>query len=244
MVGGQGPQDIGADTVRETDDLDRLRRRMENVIGHALRTPTATIRGQAEILARTEDEDERARTIEVLRRSARRLEEMIDEVLVGEGLETRLPTGRAEDLVASSELRGVAEDLEAVAAIEVTGDGGARVRAGRDALHWILRSLLDNAGRYGHQGAVRAEITQLEGATRIRISSPRGDIGMTADDRRLAFEPFYRGERAVVVTATRLGLGLTIARRLATDLGGRVDLGLEGEGADERTVAVLELPRP
>jgi signal transduction histidine kinase len=240
VAGGQGPQDIGADTVRDADDLDRLRRRMANVIGHALRTPTATIRGQAEILARTGDEEERAQTIEVLRRSARRLEEMIDEVLVGEGIETRLPTGRTEDLVVAAELREVADGLEVVAEIEVVGDERAQVRAGRDALHWILRSLLDNAGRYGHRGVVRAEIEQLEDTTRVRVSSPHGDIGMTADDRRLSFEPFYRGERAVVVTATRLGLGLTIARRLATDLGGRVDL----ETDDERTIAVLELPRP
>ncbi len=236
----EGHQDIGAATVRDADDLDRLHRRLSNVIGHALRTPAATIRGQAEILAHTQDEDERRETVEVLRRSARRLEEMIDEVLVGEGLETRLPTGRTEDLDVAHEVRVVADDLEVVTEIEVAGDETVQVRAGRDALRWILRTVLDNAGRYGGQGVVRAELSQHEGATRIRVSSPRGDIGMNDDDRRLGFEPFYRGERAVTVTGARLGLGLTIARRLATDLGGSVEL----ENEDGGTVAVVELPCP
>lgn len=238
MAGGEQPQDIGAE-AGDADDLDRLRRRLENVIGHALRTPAATIRGQAEILARTQDEDERAQVIEDLRRSARRLEEMIDEVLVGAGVETRLPTGRTERLDVATELREVAEDLEVVTAIEVVGDEGVGVLAGRDALRWLLGSVLDNAGRYG-DGTVRAAIDRRDGTARITVCALEGDIGTTDDDRRLGFEPFYRGERAVTVTATRLGLGLTIARRLATDLGGRVDL----VSADGRTVTILELPQP
>jgi two-component system, OmpR family, sensor kinase len=244
-VAGPGgePEDIGAASVADADDVDRLRRRLANVIGHALRTPAATVRGQAEILAVTDDPGQREEAVVALRRAARRLEEMIDEVLVVEGIDTRLPTGAPEDLELRSQVEEVAAELEVVDEVDVTGDTGAKVRCGRDALRWLLRCVLDNAGRYG-TGPVRVEIADSAtdaGAVQVQVFTPQGGVGATSDDVRLAFEPFYRGERAVTVTATRLGLGLTTARRLADDLGGRIRL----EQDDERGIVThLELPRP
>ena len=240
MAGPGGePEDIGAASAAEADDLDRLRRRLANVIGHALRTPAATVRGQAEILAITDDPEQREEAIVALRRAAQRLEEMIDEVLVVEGIDTRLPTGTPEDLDLRAQVEEVAAELDVVEDVEVTGDTEATVRCGRDALRWLLRSVLDNAGRYG-TGPVRVEVADTD-AVRLQVFTPQGGVGATSDDVRLAFEPCYRGERAVVVTATRLGLGLTTARRLAAELGGRIRL----EQDDERGIVThLELPRP
>jgi signal transduction histidine kinase len=240
-VAGPGgePEDIGAASVADADDLDRLRRRLANVIGHALRTPAATVRGQAEILAITDDPEQREEAVVALRRAARRLEEMIDEVLVVEGIDTRLPTGTPEDLELRSQVEEVAAELDVVEAVEVAGDTAARVHCGRDALRWLLRSVLDNAGRYG-TGPVRVEITDAD-AVHLQVFTPQGGVGATSDDVRLAFEPFYRGERAVTVTATRLGLGLTTARLLTDELGGRIRL----EQDEERGIVThLELPRP
>jgi two-component system, OmpR family, sensor kinase len=240
-VAGPGgePEDIGAASVADADDLDRLRRRLANVIGHALRTPAATVRGQAEILSVTDDATQREEAVVALRRAARRLEEMIDEVLVVEGIDTRLPTGAPQDLELRSEVEAVAAELDVVDEVEVTGDTDAMVRCGRDAVRWLLRSVLDNAGRYG-TGPVRVEIADSD-TVHVQVFTPQGGVGATSDDVRLAFEPFYRGEQAVTVTATRLGLGLTTARRLADELEGRIRL----EQDDERGIVThLELPRP
>ena len=230
------PQDIGVRPGSSGDDLDLLRRRLVNVIGHTLRTPAATVRGQAEIVASAEDPEVRAAAVEPLLRSARRLEEMIDEALVVEGIETRLPTGRVEEIAVADLVRELAAKLEAADRLEV--HGAATVAAPRDALSWALSGVLDNAARYG-QGPIRVEITAEEPGT-VRISTPEGGIGATDDDLRLAFEPFFRGERAVVAATSRLGVGLTIARRLLEDLGGRVELLRDEDGV----VAVVELPSP
>ncbi len=238
MGQGEPPRDIGAEAAAG-DDLDRLRRRLANVIGHALRTPTATVRGQAEILAATEDPEERARAVAALRRTSRRLEEMVDEVLVVQGLDTRLPTASPRDLDLGAEIAEVAGELEVVEQLEVVGDAQARAHLPPDALRWALRAVLDNAGRYG-RGPVRVEVRATPDAARLRVWTPDGDVGATDDDVRLAFEPFYRGERAVTVTATRLGLGLTAARRVVEALGGRIDIERDEE---QRIVTCLELPR-
>jgi K+-sensing histidine kinase KdpD len=238
MGQSEAPRDIGADAAPD-DDLDRLRRRLANVLGHALRTPTATVRGQAEILAATDDPEERARAVAALRRTSRRLEEMIDEVLVVEGIDTRLPTGTPRDLELAGEVRAVAEDLEVVEGVEVAGDREVTVRLPQDGLRWALRAVLDNAGRYG-QGPVLVELSTTPEIVALRVSTPAGGVGATDDDVRLAFEPFYRGERAVMVTATRLGLGLTAARRVVDELGGRIRLERDEQGG---IITHLELPR-
>lgn len=221
------------------DDLDLLRRRLVNVIGHALRTPAATVRGQAEIIAATDDPDVRAAAVEPLRRAARRLEEMIDEVLVVEGVETRLPTGRQDSVELAALLRDVADDLDGDAQLELSGDLDVRVEAPRDALSWALRGVLDNHVRYG-QGPVVVALAADDERVTCTVRTPRGGVGATDDDLRLAFEPFFRGERAVVASTARLGVGLTITRRLLDAVGGRATLDRDPDGG-VRTV--LELPR-
>jgi signal transduction histidine kinase len=233
------PQDIGVEHVPPSDDLDILRRRLVNVIGHALRTPAATVRGQAEIVAHADDPEVRNQAVRPLLRSARRLEEMIDEVLVVQGVETRMPTGERVEVALGDLLREVAEQVEAADRLELVGDPDVSVFGARDALGWALRGILDNAARYG-TGPIRVQVEQAPGAVTLRISTPEGGIDATEDDLRLAFEPFFRGERAVVASTSRLGVGLTITRRLLDELGGVVRLARDEEGV----VTLMELPRP
>jgi two-component system, OmpR family, phosphate regulon sensor histidine kinase PhoR len=234
------PQDIGAQHAPAGDELDLLRRRLVNVLGHALRTPMATVRGQAEILAHADDPEVRAGAVEPLLRSARRLEEMIDELLVVEGVETRLPTGTAEEIDLAGLLRALADEAGAGDRLELHGATSATVLAPRDALGWALRGVVDNAARYG-RGPIRVDVAVGdEGAVTLRVATPEGGIPTTEDDLRLAFEPFFRGERAVVAATSRLGVGLTITRRLLEDLGGSARLLRDEAGV----VALVELPRP
>jgi signal transduction histidine kinase len=232
------PQDIGAQEAPAGDDLGLLRRRLVNVLGHALRTPAATVRGQAEILAHADDAEVRAGAVEPLLRSARRLEEMIDELLVVEGVETRLPTGAPEEIELAGLLRALAAEAGAADRLDLHGDTSARVVAPRDALGWALRGVVDNAARYG-QGPIRVDVeVGDEGRITLRVSTAEGGIPTTEDDLRLAFEPFFRGERAVTAATSRLGVGLTITRRLLHDLGGRAQLVRDDAGV----VALVELP--
>lgn len=122
-------------------------------------------------------------------------------------------------------------------ALELLGDRSACVRVGADALRWILRHLLDNARRYG-RGAV---VIRIEGgAEHVRVEVASDGDPLPAPDLENAFEAFYRGEAAVMASASGLGLGLPVARTLAEHAGGTLALheGVEGHGA----VAGLELP--
>jgi K+-sensing histidine kinase KdpD len=228
----RGPDGVGA-------DLDLLRRRLGNVLGHALRTPVATVRGLVGSIEPTGgDVVVHAEVLTALHRSAARLEELVDDLLLVSGIETVLPTGAPEPLAAVQVAHEVATGLDRPLRLDTHGDLDAVVEVPPDLLRWLLRAVLDNAARYG-AGAARLDVAA--GADRLRLTVTTGPAGAGATDHDLdhALEPFYRGEKAVLADGARLGVGLTVAARLAGEVGGRVTV-RRGEG--DAFVTELELP--
>lgn len=231
-------QATAADALRaEQVALRDVRERVMNVVGHALRTPMATVRGQAEVLARTTDEAQREQLVEGLLRTARRLERLLDDVLVAAGIETRLPVRTREDVRLADAVQVVWAEIGSDRPLQVTGDPAATARVAPDALRWMLGHLVDNAVRYG-TGPVEIGIRVLGDRVTLTVGGKGPDL--SAGDLANAFELFYRGEQAVMRSGDRMGVGLPVARRLAQFMGGTVTLEPRTGGG---TVAVVSLPR-
>src|SRR5581483_2869997 len=81
----------GDDLDRALADVDAIRRRVINVVGHALRTPITTMAGMATALANTDDEQTRALLVDGLVRNGRRVEALLDDLLVAAGVNTASP---------------------------------------------------------------------------------------------------------------------------------------------------------
>jgi signal transduction histidine kinase len=219
------------------EHLDIARRRFINVVGHELRTPITTVRGLAEQLS-VSNEDEIHETIgPALLRNARRVESLLDDLLIASDITTALPVGEAEDvdLVAAGQAIWDASDAGSPLTIEGLRELVVRIRP--EAADRILYQLLDNARRYGAPPvSLRAEVR--DGRARLTCSS--GGATLSPDDLALAFELFYRGEGAVSA-APGFGLGLPVARALARQHDGDVTLAARLAGGVDVT---LELPAP
>ena len=219
--------------MREVDELEAIRRRVINVVGHALRTPVTTIAGIANALGATRDEATRTVLIDGLNRNARRLEGLVDDLLLAADVTTALPAGDPVSIAVRPELDAIWRSLEEDGELTVDGDElYVLVRA--DSFQRIVRALLDNASRYGH-GPIAVTCATAPSRVRIEVISA-GDVP-TDEEVDRAFEVFYRGEHAVMA-APGLGLGLPVARRLARAEGGDVWL----QRRDNAIVATLELP--
>ncbi|MBW3659587.1 MAG: HAMP domain-containing histidine kinase [Actinobacteria bacterium] len=216
--------------------LHEVRERVMNVVGHALRTPMATVRGQVEVLARTADEAQREQLVGGLLRTTRQLERLLDDVLVAAGIETRLPVRPPQDVRVTDVVQVVWAEQGSDRPLEVTGDPVATARVGPDALRWMLGHLIDNAVRYGH-GPVEVGIRVLGDRTTVTVGGDGPDLA--PGELANAFELFYRGHHAVMVAGARMGVGLPVARRLAEHMGGTVTLESRRGGG---TVAVATLP--
>ena len=81
--------------TRGLDELEAIRRRVINVVGHALRTPVTTMVGMATALQATDDDATRATLIEGLARNAGRVERLLDDLLLAAGVSTAFPVGDA-----------------------------------------------------------------------------------------------------------------------------------------------------
>lgn len=207
------------EVAQALEALNRARGRFVAVVGHELRTPVTTLRGLIEELPNADLDTVRELT-PALVRSARRVESLLDDLLLATDITTVLPVGEPEaiDLVATAQATWDA--LEPDADLELSGvtEVEAWMRAG--AGDTLLERVLDNARRYG-KPPYRLHSEATDGRIRLTVSSEGAEL--QSDDVHLAFELFYRGE-AAVTSAPGFGLGLPVARALARQHDGELTI--------------------
>jgi signal transduction histidine kinase len=187
---------------------------------------------------------------ETIQGESRRLAETVERVLqlagiaAGSAARAKAPVSVAE-IVSQSiaacrpeiDGRGVTVELSLPDALPpVQGDPGA--------LRSALQNLISNAVKYGGEARwVRVSAAPMTGskprrdgaaqaASHVAISVADRGLGITADDRRHIFEPFYRGREAVSRQIQGSGLGLNLVARIAEAHGGKVEVTSEpGKGS-------------
>jgi signal transduction histidine kinase len=208
--------------------LDAARGRFVAVVGHELRTPVTTLRGLAEELVHADDAAIRELTPAILR-SARRVETLLDDLLLATDITTVLPVGEPEPIDLVSTAQAIWDALDIGDELELSGDDEVLALMRPGAADTMLERVLDNARRYGKPPFKLHAVTK-GGRARLTVSSQGAE--MRGDDVRLAFELFYRGE-AAVTSAPGFGLGLPVARALARQHDGELTIeSLAGGGLD------------
>lgn len=217
-------------------ELEAIRRRVINVVGHELRTPVTTIHGLATELESAEDLDA-VRTVigPALLRNAERLTTLLDDLLVASGIQTAIPVDTPGTVELRTEIIQLWADVGGAASEQpmVTG-GPVEVSGPLVGVRRALRAVLDNAVRYG-SGTPRISLTDGD-QVGVEVFSPGPPL--KPDEVHLATEAFFRGERAVT-TAAGLGIGLSIAKAVAERAGGTVEFESTAGGTTTR----IELPK-
>jgi PAS domain S-box-containing protein len=228
------------DDVQRADELRHSRETAEaasaakseflSSMSHELRTPLNAILGFAQLLERDRKQPLSERQIERLRhvlRGGEHLLRLIDDVLDL----SRIEAGRVMVSPEPVNVREVVEEtittLEPMASrAGIAIRRGAlpevpRVVADRTRLAQILMNFGSNAIKYGKQGGhVQFTLDEPDPMT-VRITVIDDGIGIPADKRDKVFEPFQRaGQETGPIEGT--GIGLTITKRLAEMMTGRV----------------------
>jgi signal transduction histidine kinase len=215
-------------------------------MSHELRTPLNAILGFAQLLERDRKQPLSERQIERLQhvlRGGEHLLRLIDDVLDL----SRIEAGRIMVSLEPVDVHDVLDEVIATLGPMASRAGIAiqaappaelpRVHADRTRLAQILMNFGSNAIKYNKQsGHVRVAITQPNPAT-VRITVIDDGIGIPADKRDKVFEPFQRaGQETGPIEGT--GIGLTITRRLAELMKGKVGFTSEVDRGSEFWVEV------
>jgi K+-sensing histidine kinase KdpD len=219
---------------RRLAEVDALRRRVLNVIPHALRTPITTLRGLVEALPVASEEEIREQIAPALQRLAAQAEHLLDDMLIAAGYSTALPTGDARPTPVAATARQVWDEVGGGAPLEIDDPDGAAIVAPEGSLFKMFVHVLDNAAKHGEPPFAVSIADAGGGRTRIAVRSG----GTTPTDLAMLTEPFYRSE-AAVMRASGLGVGLTVAGALAVQAGGSLQI---EAGEDGGVVCRLELP--
>jgi two-component system, OmpR family, sensor kinase len=188
-------------------------------ISHELRTPLARIVAEAELaLRRPRDAAAYREALETVGRNATQLTLIVNTLLDAARTASGQRHGSADALeVARRAVAGCRQVAsERGVELEVMGAGG-RVAIDTDLAERILQPLIENACRHGRTTAV-VEVAR-DGPTVTFLVTDDG-TGVPESQRALIFEPGVRGDHTDGDQG--VGLGLTLARRLARSAGGDV----------------------
>ena len=214
---------------------------------HELRTPLTALLLQMDTLARASGESERAAAMERLAQGVRRAIRLVEQMLSLAREEPRtaprhvpvalVPLAREVigELEPLAHARLIDLGLSAAEPLTVAGDP--------EALRTLLRNLVDNAVRYGGDGARVDVSVQAAGSgadARAELSVTDSGPGIPPEERARVFDRFYR--RAGTAPPGS-GLGLAIVKAIADAHGATLALAAGPDGRGLR-VSVTFPPRP
>ncbi|VXC69546.1 ATP-binding protein [Massilia sp. 9I] len=193
---------------------------------HELRTPLAALRLQAQSLERAESLDARKLAVSRLTAGIDRATRLVEQLLVLARQEAAATSTAARPVDLAELARRTVADLAGVAAAKGVDVGvqhadPAVVEGQPDALHILLRNLVDNAIKYTPAGGT-ADISVRSDAGQVVVTVEDSGPGIPPEERERVFDRFYRVAGS---EAAGSGLGLAIIKAIAERHGAALTLG-------------------
>jgi signal transduction histidine kinase len=201
-------------------------------VAHELRTPLTRIGVALDLAAEGDAEAARASLSEIAV-DVSELETIVDDILTamrfevagGKGPTAQLPLRRSH-VPAGSVAEAAAERMRGrhpKRPLEVTiANDLPMIHADPMLLRRVLDNLLENAHKYTPDGTASIELVASRDGGRVAYEVRDKGVGITPDDLPRVFTAFFRGERSRSRETGGVGLGLTLAKRIAEAHGGTV----------------------
>lgn len=192
--------------------------------GHELKTPLAVISADTDVFELTAGQNE---WLDSIRNQINRMNGLVRELLALAKLDeggphpafqtvdfSRAVQQTAESFEAPVHLRGLHLSLQVAPELKLTGD--------EQSLTELVAILMDNAVKYTDDGG-RIELSLRKNGRQIQLSVENTCQGVPQEPERL-FDRFYRADAARSRESGGYGLGLSIARAIAEQHGGRMEV--------------------
>ena len=234
----------------EAESANRMKDDFLATISHELRTPLTSILGWAQILiVGSLAESQKRRALEVIERSAKSQQQLIDDILDA----SRIIAGRlkldarlvdiAQVFKAAIDVIRPSVEAKQIDLKVVIDDRGSQVFGDANRLQQVILNMLSNAIKFTKpHGRVEASLARVRDQVEIAIS----DTGAGIEPRFLpyVFDRFRQADSSSTRNFGGLGLGLAIVRHLVEMHGGSVSASSPGEGKGSTFKARLPVASP
>jgi len=218
----------------DTPQLDQVKGVFLASLNHEIRTPLSGIMGMLDLLLETSIDDDQRDYLNAARLCADSLSELLNSSLEYAALEAgqisleESEFSVKEMLEAALGQQRTKADLKQLR-LRLTLDAGLPETLIGDAsrLRELMGHLVNNAVKFTHTGSVDVRVSIRTTATLpkpdVLIAEVRDTgIGIPADKLGSIFESFQPGESGLARAYPGLGLGLALAQKLATVMGGSI----------------------
>lgn len=212
--------------------LSERRNSFVSAVTHELRTPLTTFRMYTEMLLNgmVSTAEKRQQYLQTLYTEANRLGHLVENVLTYARLERNRASRNLESISLESLLGAVQERLaeradqaSMVLKIDAAKELHLRLCTDKAAVEQILFNLVDNACKYASSAQQRVIHIETEVSARhLRLGVRDYGPGISSQNARRLFKPFAKDSQDISKSASGVGLGLALSRRLARHLGGEL----------------------
>ncbi|MEI7834000.1 MAG: sensor histidine kinase [bacterium] len=226
---------------------ERLKADFLSLMSHELKTPLTTVRAFLEMMVTgtvMADTEHYAEMVKSADRQARRLQDMIENILSIARLEfgglvvIPHPTALKNIINASmSQYQEPASEKNITMTVDSVAD--VKVNADPTKVTLILNNLLDNAVKFTNEGGaiiIRVQLAEKEAT----ISVIDNGIGLAPEVKERLFEAFYQREPILTRSTGGAGLGLPVAKALVEAHKGIISV--VSDGTDKGSTFSFTLP--
>lgn len=231
--------------ISQLENLSQVQQQFVSDVSHELRTPLTTVRMAGDFIYEARDEFDPAtrRSTELLHDELDRFASLLDDLLeisrfdAGAAVLTATRIDLVELVEAEVEAqRPFADSKDTPIRVHAEGPVFAEVDSRR--IQRIIRNLVTNAIEHGESRPIDITVFGDERAAAIAVRDH--GVGFKADQARMVFHRFWRGDPSRARTIGGTGLGLAISMEDAQLHGGTLNAwGRPGQGAQFR----LTIPR-
>ena len=239
--------DVQAEQLRQASDL---KSRFLSYMSHEFRTPLGSILSISSLLTDEIDgplSTEQHKQVAFVSTAARELSDMVDDLLDLAKIEAgRISISPAwfDMLDLFSALRGMFRPIVDTSAVDLIFEepvGLPRLYTDDKKLAQILRNFISNSLKFTQRGEVRVS-ARLHGAQEVRFAVSDTGIGIPQELHGTLFEDFIQVDSPLQKRLRGTGLGLSLCKRFAELLGGRVGVeSVPGVGSTFYVVIPLAL---
>lgn len=213
------------------EELDRLKSAFLANMSHEIRTPLNAIVGFSQLLAETDDPEERHEFVEIIDSNNRMLLQLISDILDLAKIESGTMDFKFADMNVKEVINEIVTSFrikmpDNVALIAPQDSPECQIYSDRMRLTQVISNFLNNAIKYTSEGCITLAYKIIGDEIKFSVTDT-GD-GMSQEIQAHIFDRFYKGNTFKQGT----GLGLSICETIVNRLGGRIGVNSElGKGS-------------